>query len=118
MSQRRGKYNARKTKIDGYTFDSKAEARRYPQLMLLLAAGEIRQLRVHPRFRLIDGFRDRDGNVVRPIDYSADFDYREGDQWVVEDVKGKTAPLTAVFAIKRKLFLRRYQDIDFRIVRM
>ena len=118
MTERRSKYNAVITKRDGYTFRSKAEARRWPELQLLEKAGTIIHLRVAPRFRLIDGGRDRDGNVIRPIDYIGDFDYYEGSQWVVEDVKGKTAKLTDVFAIKSKLFRLKYKDIDFRIVRM
>ena len=118
MSRRRGRSNARRTKVDGIWFASKVEARRYGELKLLEKAGEISFLRVHPRYRLIDGGRDRDGNVIRPIDYIGDFDYYEGVQWIVEDVKGKTAKLTDVFAIKYKLFRLKYQDIDFRIVRM
>ena len=115
MTQRRQKYNARKTKIDGITFDSKAEARRYRELKLLEKAGEISHLRTQPTFRLIDGGRDRDGHVIRPIDYIGDFSYYEGRQWIVEDVKGVE---TQVFKIKYKLFRLKYQDIDFRIVRM
>ena len=118
MTRRRGRSNAVRTECDGITFASKVEARRYGELKLLEKAGEITHLRDHPKFRLIDGGRDRDGNVIRPIDYIADFDYYEGNQWVVEDVKGKTAKLTDVFAIKRKMFLLKYQDIEFRIVRM
>ncbi len=115
---RLGRYNAKRTKYDGLIFASRVEARRYRELKLLEKAGEITRLRVHPQFRLIDAGRDRDGNVIRPIDYIGDFDYWEDGQWVVEDVKGKTAPLTAVFRIKHKLFRLKYQDIAFRIVRM
>lgn len=35
------KYGAKKTVVDGVTFDSKAEARRYQQLKLMQQAGEI-----------------------------------------------------------------------------
>ena len=118
MTRRRSKHGNVITEYDGITFASKVEARRYGQLKLLEKAGEITHLRAHPKFRLIDGGRDRDGNVIRPIDYIADFDYYEGNQWVVEDVKGKTAKLTDVFAIKSKMFRLKYQAIDFRIVRM
>jgi len=45
-----GKYNARKVKLDGYTFDSKIEARRYGELKLLEKAGEVWDIEVHPRF--------------------------------------------------------------------
>ncbi len=40
------KFHAIKTKADGYTFDSKREAKRYGDLKHLVAAGEIRDLQV------------------------------------------------------------------------
>ena len=49
---RRSKYNAVKTKIDGYTFDSQAEAQFYGDLMLRAKAGEILNLRIHPCFEI------------------------------------------------------------------
>ena len=38
---RRHKYGAKATVVDGMRFDSKAEARRYTELMTLRAAGEV-----------------------------------------------------------------------------
>lgn len=49
-TRRNGKYNAVKVRLDGYTFDSKLEARYYGELMLREQAGEIRIERVHPRY--------------------------------------------------------------------
>ena len=43
------KFRAIKTRIDGITFDSKAEARVYMELKLLARAGEINGLQVKPR---------------------------------------------------------------------
>ncbi len=113
--ERRSKYHARKVTIDGITFDSGAEARRYGELKLLEKAGEIRDLQVHVIFRLIDGF-DRHGEHIRPTTYEADFVYHmtvDPETLVVEDVKGVH---TAVYQIKRKLFLQRYPDVAFREV--
>ena len=42
----------KRVEIDGYTFASQAEARRYGELKLLEKAGEIRDLVVHPRLHL------------------------------------------------------------------
>lgn len=94
MSERRGKYNARPTVIDGHRFASAAEARRYSELKLLEAAGEISDLALHPIYLLLV-------NDVRVCDYVADFQYidREGFK-IVEDVKGVR---TAVYKIKKKL---------------
>ncbi len=46
-------FKATRTKVDGYTFDSISEGRRYSDLKLLVAAGEVRNLEVHPRLHLV-----------------------------------------------------------------
>lgn len=63
--------------VDGITFDSKKEARRYGELKLLRAAGECWFLR-QPRFDLPGGTK-----------YTADFQvfWKDG-RMSVEDVKG------------------------------
>jgi len=93
-SPRRSKYGNRRVSVDGLRFDSQAEARRYEDLRLMEAAGEIARLQVHPRFPL------RVGTVLVGT-YVADFAYldRQGLP-VVEDVKGVR---TAVYRLKRKL---------------
>jgi hypothetical protein len=102
------KYKAKKTTIDGITFDSNAEARRYQQLKLLERAGEIQNLSLQPCFLLQEGFVNVYTNrKERAIEYVGDFMYSEGDRTVVEDVKGFK---TADYKIKRKLFLYKYQN--------
>ena len=115
MTQRRGKYNARKTKIDDYTFDSKAEARRYRALKLMQRSGAILHLAVHPKYMLQMPFLDNAGAKIRAITYTGDFEYVEEPdaRMVVEDVKGVE---TAVFKIKAKMFKRIYPEYDFRII--
>ena len=49
--KRRAKYGNTKVKVDGITFDSKAEARRYGELKLLERAGEITSMELQPTFR-------------------------------------------------------------------
>lgn len=105
------KYNAQKTTVDGITFDSKAEARRYTELKLLEKAGVIGSLKLQPVYPLQDGFI-RNGKRYLPIKYKADFEYIQDNQMVVEDVKGvETEP----FKIKKKMFLAKYPDIVFRL---
>lgn len=106
----RHKYNARKTVVDGITFDSKAEAARYCELKLLERQGIIEDLRLQPRFRLQDGFTASDGKKIRPLDYVADFSYTDGAKKVVEDVKGVK---TDAYKIKKKLFLKKYPEYVF-----
>jgi hypothetical protein len=99
--------------VDGITFDSKAEARRYGELKMMREGGLIHNLRTHPRYVLLEPFTVK-GIRYRGVTYVADFAYIENGQQVVEDVKGKR---TAVYNLKEKLFMDRYGDkIELRIV--
>lgn len=100
------KYNSKKTVVDGQKFDSKKEARRYQELLLLEKAGEIKNLCRQVKFVLIPSQRDENGKVVeRECSYKADFTYEEGIKTVVEDVKGYR---TKEYIIKRKLMLYQF----------
>lgn len=110
------KYRAKKTEVDGIKFDSKREANRYCELKLLEKANEIRNLELQPRFLLQDKFKDKTGTTHRKIEYVADFMYVDKDnKKIVEDVKGV---LTDVYKIKKKMFLKIYDDqYEFREIR-
>lgn len=83
------------------TFDSQREARRYDELVLLLKAGKISDLRLQQTFTLQDGYISASGDVVRALTYKSDFFYytRDGKP-IVEDVKGVK---TEAYKIKKKL---------------
>lgn len=100
----RSKYHAKKTTVDGITFDSVREAHRYLMLKVLEESGAIGDLRRQVRYELVPAF-DVDGRHYRPIYYVADFVYVEDGREVVEDVKGMR---TDVYKLKSKLFARRY----------
>ncbi len=107
-----GKYhNTPTTRItaDGkeIRFDSQKEARRYEELMLLLKAGSIHELKLQPEWTLQEAYTTPEGNRVRAIRYRADFSYNTGNGIVVEDVKSK-ATKTRVYAIKKKLMLEKF----------
>ena len=102
-----GKFQNRKTTVDGITFDSAKEANRYAELRLLQRAGKIFELQRQVPFVLIPK-QERNGKVVeRAVVYKADFVYREGDEEIVEDVKSP-ATRTKEYIIKRKLLLWQY----------
>jgi hypothetical protein len=94
------KYGAKRTTVDGISFASQKEARRYQELKLLEKAGEIHGLAVQPIMPLgvPHRFLSREGNTMlkRIGEYRADFLYcvcRGGvkcsrSRLVVEDVKG------------------------------
>lgn len=100
------KFKNKKTKVDGITFDSQKEAKRYLELKLLLKTGEISELKLQPIYLLQDKFR-LDGKGIRAIKYIADFEYIDNKtgKVIVEDVKGIK---TDVYKIKKKLFQKRY----------
>jgi len=81
-------------------FDSKKEAERYAELLLLQRAGKISNLQRQVKFELIPA-QYRDGKCLfRKCEYIADFVYEQDGHKVVEDVKGFRTP---EYIIKRKL---------------
>jgi hypothetical protein len=105
------KYGAKRTEVMGIKFDSKKEANRYLELLLLQRAKEIKELELQPEFLLLPSFKYRDKSY-REIRYKADFQYKNKlGQIIVEDVKGFK---TDVYNLKKKMFLYNYPDIDFR----
>lgn len=107
---KRAKYGAVRVKEDGYSFDSRAEHRKYCELKLLVRSREIFDLRVHPRFPL-------EVSGARIAIYESDFSWREstnkmGGKLVVLDVKGFPTP---EFKLKAALFRALYPDVDFRV---
>jgi len=90
------KYKNKKTVVDGITFDSKKEARRYGELKLLEKAGEIRGLKLQPKLPI-------EVNGQKVCTYIGDFEYIDTskDQVVIiEDVKGRKTPM---YNLKKKL---------------
>ena len=102
------KYNNRKTVVDGFTFDSKAEALFYQHLKMLQKAGVVKSFSRQVEYVLVDKFKHPStGRVVRTMKYIPDFfvAYTNGKSEVI-DVKGHQ---TAVFKLKAKLFMAKYQ---------
>ena len=87
--QRRHKYGAKKTTVDGIKFHSKGEAMRWMALKMLERAGKItrlaRQHALHLRAAGHDGILGK---------YVADFSYRTDRGTVYEDFKGFDTPLS------------------------
>lgn len=111
----RSKYHSKKVTVDGITFDSKKEARRYQELKLLEKAGKIAALDRQVKYLLIPAQREpivqgylgekKNGKLIeRECAYVADFRYLDlsNREWVVEDTKGVK---TKDYIIKRKLML-------------
>lgn len=99
--KRRSKYGAVKTVVDGRTFHSAKEARRYQELKLLQQAGKIDFINLQPEYLLMV-------KGVKLGVYRADFVYLdlETNHAVVEDVKGFKTPL---YRWKKKHVEAQYQ---------
>ena len=100
------KYQNRKVTVNGETFDSVREYRRYCELKILERAGQIQDLTRQFKFVLIPAQYEGEGKNRRCIErecaYIADFVYTENGALVVEDTKGVR---TKDYIIKRKLML-------------
>jgi len=108
--RRANKYSAVKTVVDGITFASKAEARRYAQLKLLERAGEISNLETQPEFLfIVNGtpvkIRSEGYPNGRQAKFRADFRYwdNRNNRTIVEDVKGGNATRTEAYALRKAL---------------
>ena len=93
----KNKYRAKKVTVDGHTFDSKREAKRYGELKLLERSGDIKGLELQRKFPLVV-------NEQKICSYICDFYYLEqGGGWVVEDVKSPITRKNPTYRIKNKL---------------
>lgn len=107
MIRIRSKYGARKTTIDGITFDSQREAQYYSELKLKKRAGLIKDFELQPVYVLLEPYKHPlTGRKVQGIKYRADFllTLPDGSQEVV-DVKGMR---TKEYLLKKKLFESKY----------
>ncbi len=114
---RKSKYGAKKAIVDGVTFDSIKEAKRYQELRRMQNEGIIHDLKTQVKFTLIPTQREPDttgkrggtikGKVIeREVAYIADFIYTDTyGNVVIEDTKGFKTP---EYIIKRKMMLYFY----------
>lgn len=116
--RKQNKYFNKKITVNGETFDSEKEYKRFRELLLLEKAGAITDLQRQVKFVLIPtqyetferygkrGQRLKDGKrcIEKECAYYADFVYEENGKQVVEDTKSDPTK-TESFVIKRKLML-------------
>lgn len=106
------KYGNKKILMGGNKYDSKKEANRHKELMLLEKANQISNLQVQVPYVLIPSQyenilqpngKNKKACVERACKYIADFVYLDkNNNVIVEDVKGIK---TEVYKIKKKLML-------------
>jgi hypothetical protein len=93
--KKKSKYGNEKTEVGGILFDSKREAKRYKELLILLKAGVIGLLERQISYELNEG-------GTHSLKYIADFRYIlcATGETVVEDAKGMR---TVVYKKKKRL---------------
>lgn len=99
---KRPKYGNRRVVVDGITFDSIAESKRWQELRQMEEEGLISHLERQPRFNLRSGTNPVRYPSGRQAFYKADFAYFDGNKRIVEDVKSK-ATKTDVYKLKRAI---------------
>lgn len=105
-SPKRRKYGNTKTVIDGHTFDSKHEAKRYAILKRREKAGEITGLLLQPRYPISI-------NSIMVCTVVPDFRYFDKtlEREIVEDAKSPITRKNRAYRLKNKL-LKAVFDID------
>lgn len=116
LKKKGNKYHNSAVIVDGISFQSRKEARRWRELKLMESAGMIHGLTRQKKFVLIPAQREPDtvgkrggkhkGKLIeREVAYYADYSYydKEGNE-IVEDVKSP-ATRTKDYILKRKMML-------------
>jgi hypothetical protein len=109
----RPRYSAKPEWHDGMHFGSQAELRRYKDLKLMQAAGDISGLAIHPRYDLYVC-----GQLLGYIELDFEYLDHRTDKMVYEDVKDakkNSSTRTPIYRWKR-LHLRAEHGIDIREV--
>lgn len=109
ITSRVTKYRNKPTLVDGILFDSIAEAKRYNELKLLELAGQIRDLKLQPKFIF-------EYAGIRIGSYKADFQYLlpHSPVRVIEDVKSPSSK-TQMYRLRKRMMLA-FHGIEVREV--
>ncbi len=102
---RRNKYGNKKTELDGIVFDSKKEASRWAELVMLEKVGLISDLQRQVPFEIVPKV-----GKDRARYYIADFTYMQAGKKVIEDVKSPATRLDQLYRLKRALVLWKYTE--------
>ena len=114
---KRNKFNAQKIELDGMTFDSKKEHKRYIELKAMQQRGEIFGLEHHTKFELAPKTKLEGEKRAKPaLRYFADFTYYNiTGEYIVEDVKSAATRKLASYRNKKHL-MKTVFNIDVREV--
>lgn len=109
---RRSPWIAKKTYCNhNHKHDSKKEATACDLLYLLQRQGLIKDLQQQPQFELQPRFKNAAGKIVRPITYTADFQFRDTKtgRLRIIDIKSAWTRKQRDYAIRKKM-------LDYKLV--
>jgi hypothetical protein len=110
---KRQKYNAKRVTVDGITFDSQAEHRRWCELKLLERAGEIQHLERQVPIILHGAHGPLlSRKTKRPRKMVIDFRYMTKQRLVYEDTKGMMTP---EWSLKADILMNMSPNTELRI---
>lgn len=110
------KYRNRKVEAFGLKFDSKAEAARWGELLMLERLERIGSLRRQVSLELLEGVKLWGHTRAQPaVRLIVDFAYIEGGVWVYEDMKSPATAKLPAFRLKCHM-AKAIHGIDVRVV--
>ena len=117
MKKKGNKFGAKKTVVDGITFDSKREAGYYGELKIKKAIGQIDSFERQVSFPL---YAMRDLGIVgveeskKVCTHVVDFIVHVGGRKEAHEVKGME---TAIWRLKKKIFEANYPSIKYVVIK-
>jgi len=110
----KSKYRNIKTKVEGVTFDSKGELKRWVQLCLMQENGLISDLKRQVRYELCPPIKLAGEKRASAVKYVVDFQYvTDKGELRLEDLKGFDTPVSR---LKRRL-VKHLHGLDVHVVR-
>ncbi|NFH99481.1 DUF1064 domain-containing protein [Clostridium botulinum] len=109
-------YRGKKCTYNNIEFDSIPEKDYY---IKLINDKGVSNLQVHPKFILLEGFRNNEGKAIRSVTFKPDFMFDKGKDKYIVDVKPNNKKLIdSDFMIRWKLLQHMYreQDIRFKLI--
>ena len=102
QQKKRSKYRNTKTTVNGITFDSQKEARRYEVLLKAQRQGYIYDLKLQHEFTLQEAYTTCTGQRIRAIRYKADFTYYLSDGYYSLPIEGEAHKVIAWYRERQK----------------
>lgn len=110
-----GHYTGKKCECDGITFDSTPEKAYY---LKLKNDDSVSELKVHPKFIVLEGFRDYHNKKIQSITFKPDFMYIKDNVRYIEDIKPCKSLIDESFTLRWKLLKNMYksENVIFRLI--